>query len=119
MLELRTRAIRVSMHQVVVEVVDLYAAYEELVACVDMDIEAPSFKVWEPLESMPIQQILEHIEKQAELIFDALCAVLETAKLGLVNAAENGEVNTDMNSLDMKGMFDTGAFGECLASSSH
>jgi len=107
------------MHQVVVEVVGLYAAYEELVACVYIDIEAPSFKVWEPLESMPIQQLLEHVERQAELIIDAFCAVLETAKLGLVNAAENGEVDTDMNSLDMKGMFETGALGECLASSSH
>ncbi|SEJ92440.1 hypothetical protein SAMN05216201_1333 [Pseudomonas linyingensis] len=119
MLELRALAIRVTMRQVVADEVDLYAAYEDLVLCLDMDIEAPPFKIWEPLEAMPLQELIEHIERQVELIIASFCAVLETAKLGLINAAEHGEVGPDMNALDMKSMFETGALGECLASSSH
>lgn len=85
-----------------------YAGYELLVENVDNGTEPDHVSVWEPFESMTWEEVLNQISTEADAIHDTLKRALRLAKIGLIDAAIECDLDSDFNALDIESMVERG-----------
>jgi len=111
--ELRKRAIELAVNQVMTVGAaanhNAYRGYELLKESVKNGSEPPRFALWCVLEGMSNENLLDHIEREADSIENAMMDVLDMAKAGIVHQTIECKLDSDMNALDMRHMVDVGA----------
>lgn len=85
-----------------------YAGYELLADNVDNGIEPEHVSVWEPFETMTWEEVLNQICTEADTIHDTLKRTLRLAKIGLIDAAIECDLDSDFNALDIECMVERG-----------
>lgn len=65
--------------------------------------------VWQPFEHCSLSDLVEKIEEMAAVLLADFKEVLEAAKAGIVDQTLSGQLDSDMNALDMAGLADIGA----------
>jgi len=111
---IKRKAIELAVRQAIVIKGDPFSVYESLVSCVDSGLDFSSVSIRERLEGMAAKELLEHIERESEAILKAFQDVLDSTKAGILIAAENDDLDSDMSSLDMDYMHEIGC-KECAA----
>lgn len=84
-------------------------AYEAIVEAVEKNSEPEGIVPWEPLEYWSWNNILEHIEDEASGIMRIVERSLGLVKTGLIDAAIQGDLDSDFNTLDLQAMLERGA----------
>jgi len=82
--------------------------YDDLCECVAKGEEPDHCCVWEPLEHMAWEKVIELIDTNAQSILLMLKETLELAKKGIVESAIDGSLDSDMNQIDMNHMVELG-----------
>jgi hypothetical protein len=86
-----------------------YAGYQLLADNVDNGVEPDHVSIWEPFENLTWEEVLNQINTEADAIHDTLKRTLELAKVGLIDAAIECDLDSDFNNLNIEGMVERGA----------
>lgn len=86
-----------------------YEHYVELCDAADKGQEPDGFAAWQPFENSGLEEVLSQIDTVAASILQSYREVLSFAKAGLVEAAIECTLDSDMNALDLSFMVDRGA----------
>lgn len=84
-----------------------YQAYETLVEAIDeSDL---TFEILQSFESLMLDEIVDRIDDDAASILKSIKQALELAKDGIIDAAIETDLPSDMNELDMLAMTQRGS----------
>ena len=86
-----------------------FAAYLILSEAVETGTEPEGIYAWQPMECWAWSDILGHIEDEAMTIQEVMRMTLDDVKEGIVQAAIDGSLDSDMNTLDMFALAEAGA----------
>lgn len=93
-----------------------YSAYQYLTECMENGSEPDGLVVWQPFEYWEWRDIAEQIESEAMSLLSSYKRVLEYAKNGIIEAAIDCTLDSDMNQLDMVHLVESGVHREAETS---
>lgn len=85
-----------------------YSAYQYLTECLENGIEPDGLVVWQPFEHWTWHDVAEQIEADAMSLLSSFKRLLEYAKNGIIEAAIDCTLDSDMNQLDMVYLAESG-----------
>jgi hypothetical protein len=87
---------------------DWFKGYEIFRDAVEKGVDPEGVQAWSALAGWPPEEVLDHIQTEAQSIEVEMMAVLELAKAGIVHKAIECELDSDMNMLDMRNLVEVG-----------